>query len=81
MEKIEIAKVTLYLIGYPEFEGEEGRAMIIEGALDHIPVIYRMVDVQKQTIEVADFDESELNEGVIDDPARFQELLEGYKVR
>ena len=79
-QKIEIAKMTLYVIGCPEFDAEDGEAMIIKGALDHIPVIYRLENVQKQTVEVDDFDDSELNSGLIDDPVRFDEILHGAEI-
>jgi len=69
--------MTLYLIGDLEF----GDTRNIQGALQHLDgVIYRIQDLEEQTVDVDDFDDSELNFGVIDNHARFDEILNGDDV-
>lgn len=83
MAKHKIVKMTLYLVGYDEFaDGNAFDPLCIEGDLQHRPLVYRIADVEQRSVEVDDFEESELNHcSFIDDPVRFQEVLDGSEIR
>lgn len=83
MAKHKVVKMTLYLVGCDEFgDGNAFDPLHIEGDLQHRPLLYRIADVEQRSVEVDDFDESELNDcSFIDDPARFQEILDGSEIR